>query len=175
MYIHYIIAAIAASSLLNKPSEMRAFVVFSGMCTLMLFIGATIVSNGYGEYYHRHYLLCGLLHLLILIGLSKYQKMSDTVFCLYIINIAFIYLNLFGFLIDFAYIMYYISEQSRQILIMNYNTWCEVLYSLVLVSVFYRFLNGLWTTGIHRVISFFRSNMRRCIPQLCLSKKEERT
>ena len=165
MYIHYIIAAIAASSLLNQPSEMRAFVVFSGMCTLMLFIGATIVSNGYGEYYHRHYLLCGLLHLLILIGLSKYQKMSDTVFCLYIINIAFIYLNLFGF---YTY-MHYVDS-------VYFDIGCEVLYSLALVAVFYKwYCNGLWDTGIHRVISFFRSNMRSCIPQLCLSKKEERT
>ena len=176
MYDYSILALIATIAIFSKPSQMRVFVVFSGMCTLMLTIGATIISSGYGEHYHRHFVVCGLLHLIIQIILSKEKNMNGIIFHIYIINIAFIYLNLFGFLIDFAYILNLIVEQSRFWLITSYNVGCEVLYSLVLAAIMYNWCcDGIWSTGIHRITSFFRGGMRRFVPQLCLSKKEERT
>lgn len=176
MYDYFVLAALAVIAIFSKPSEMRAFVVFSGMCTLMLMVGAAVVSSGNEEYYYRHFFLCGVLHLIILIILSKENKMSDIIFRIYIINIAFIYLNLFGLLIEFVYYMTWIGDQIRTSLIISYNIGCEVLYSLALVAVFYKwYCDGLWTTGIHRIISFFCGNMRSSLPQLCLSEGEKRT
>lgn len=163
MYDYSVLAILAAIALFSKPAEMRTLVVFSGMCTLMLTIGQSI-ERDYIQYYHYHFSLCALLHLVVMIKISKEKEISNFIFHIYIINLAFIYLNLFGFILYDKYI------DS-----IYFNTGCEVLYSLAIAALFYKWhCDGIWRTGIHLVINFYRSNMRRSLPQLCFSQKEER-
>ena len=164
MYDYFILATLAVIALFSKPSEMRVLVVFSGICTLMLMIGQ-VIKEDYLYYYPVHYWICIYLHAIIIFLINREVVTNNFINHICTINHVFIYLNLFGF---YTY-MHYVDS-------VYFNIGCEVLYSLALVAVFYKwYCNGLWDTGIHRVISFFRSNMRSCIPQLCLSKEEERT
>lgn len=163
MYDYFIVGILALIAFFSKPSEMRVLVVFSGMCTLMLMIGQSIKED-YIQYYQYHFALCALLHLVVLIRISKEKEIVGLIFHIYIINLVFIYLNLFGV---HAYLTYISS--------IYFNVGCEILYSLSLVAVFHKwYCDGLWATRIHRIISFFCGNMRSSLPQLFVSQKEER-
>jgi len=160
MLTYVLVGLIAFVAIFNKPAEMRALILFAGMCTGMLIIGREISASNF----HYYYTLCALSHLIVLYEISREPKITNFIFRIYIINLTFIYFNLFGFTANFFYI-----EP------LYYNIGCEVLYSLVLVAVINNwYCDGLWTTGISRIISFFRGDMRSSLPQLLISEKEER-
>ena len=164
-----LIGLIALFAIIRTPNEMRVLIVFSGMCTLMLFVG-TYIQDNYIHYNNYYYLLCALSHLFIINRINKEHKITRVIFHLTIINLAFIYLNLFGLSADFTYIMRLTGAAG----IDYYNVVCEVLYSLVLTTMIYNWCcDGIWRTRIYRVISFLRSNMRSSISQLQISEGEK--
>ena len=160
MITYFLVGLIAFLAIFTK-SAIRPLVVFSGGCTMSLIIGNEMSGNNF----HYYYAICALVHLLILYAISKEEKITDLIYHIYIINLAFIYLNLFGFIANWAYIEPY-----------YYNLSCEALYSLAVTTIVYNWwFDGFWRSGISRIISFFRGNMCSSLPQLCLREGEKRT
>lgn len=164
MYDYVMVGLIALFGIFGNRQESRVLITFSALCLTMLLIGEAIKSN-YLEYYQYHFLICGLLHYLVARQINKEQKVTELIYCISNINLAFIYLNLFGLSTYF----FYISG-------IYFNIGCEVLYSLAAAAIIDDWcLDGIWRTRIYRIVSIVRSNLLGSVPQLCISKKEART
>ena len=164
MYDFIVVVLIAALGIFGNRQESRVLIIFSTLCLTMLLIGEAIKSH-YIQYYQYHFLICGLLHYLVARQINKEQKITELIYCISNINLAFIYLNLFGLTTYF----FYISGTY-------FNIGCELLYSFAAAAIIDDWcFDGIWRTRIYRTTSFIRRNLLGSIPQLRIGKKEART
>jgi len=159
MITYFLLTLITLFAFKKKDDDRNAILYFAGACWAMLYI-CTIIPV---EVIQRHYLICGILNLFIVVKLNSYKK-SSLVMSLINITLAFIWLNLFGLILT----MLKISP-------LYFNIVCNILYISVLAVT-----NNKWACDelgnfrIHWFDNFFNSSNHRSALQLQVFPKKTR-
>lgn len=159
MITYFLLTLITLSALKKKGDEKNAILYFSASCWIMLAI-CTVTPF---EFIQRHYLICGILNMLIVVKLNTYAK-SSLVMSLINITLAFLWFNLLGLIL-----------KALKISPTYFNIVCNILYISVLVIIYNKWCcNELGNFRIHWFDNFFNSSNRRSALQLQVFPKKTR-
>lgn len=159
MITYLLLTLITLSAFKKKDDDRNAILYFSIACWIMLFI-CTIIPV---EVIRRHFLICGIMNLLIVLKLNTYEK-SSLIMSIVNITLAFVWLNLFGLLL-----------MALKISPLYFNIVCNILYISVLAVIHNKWgCNQLGNFRIHWFDNFFNSSDRRSALQLQVFPKKTR-
>ena len=146
-----LIGLISIFSIFTKIDNLKHLAIFCGLCLVALLVAE--IAPDY--LFQRYYLMCALSHYLIHLRISSNKNITGLNYSLYINNVRFIYLNLFGLLANWLYI----SPTY-------YNVSCIIIYSIILLSVLREAgQNGFRIAGIHSLVLRTSRHLRNSISE----------